>query len=83
MNETKKINFYFYGSLFLAIWFALTGFIWTYLANIFISFPFGVLSFYLLNKGKQIDPNKSRYWITISFLVAGGIVSLIALMFFK
>ncbi len=83
MEKNKTIGFYFYSALVCAIWFALTAWIWTYFANIFISFPFGILSFYLLKKGKQMDLNKNRYSITISILITGVVVSLIALLFFK
>lgn len=83
MEKNKTSGFYFYGALLAAIWFALTAWLWTYFANIFISLPLGILSFYLLKKGKQIDPNKNRYNITISILIAGIVVSLITLLYFR
>lgn len=79
-KNTGKINFYFYASIACAIWFLLTSALWAYLANLFISFPFGLLSFFLLRKGQQLDGNKKRYKIPVGILIAGIVISLVALV---
>lgn len=83
MSENNKSNLFFYGSLVCAIWFALTASLWAYLANVFISFPVGVVSLFLCYKEKQIAPDNNRYKITLSILIAGAVVSLISLLFLR
>lgn len=76
----RNYNFYFYPSLFCAIWFLLTSYAWTYFANVFISFPFGILSLYLWNQGRKKDNRKNRYKPVGWILFAGFSVSLITLI---
>ncbi|HVD96590.1 MAG TPA: hypothetical protein VNB90_00205 [Cytophagaceae bacterium] len=76
----KKTGYYFYASLLFALWFALTSAFWTYFINLFISFPFGILSFYLARKGASVDTNANRYKIIRILLIAGVAVSLISLI---
>jgi len=81
MSSTKA-NLYFFTSLILAIWFALTSYIWTYLANLIISLPFGIISLLLWRKGKEMDSRPKRYKIIAVTLVIGIILSLITLVYF-
>lgn len=67
-------------SLVMAIWFVITGIIWYYLINVFISFPFGLLSWLLYRNGKKNDPNLTRYKTISGVLTFGVITSLLALL---
>jgi hypothetical protein len=76
---SNKHNIIFYISLALAIWFTLTAYAWTYYMNVFISFPFGIISFILWQRGKKNDPNSKRYRYIAIILAIGVVVSLVAL----
>jgi hypothetical protein len=80
--SNAKANFYFILSLVLAIWFALTSFIWVYLANMVISLPAAYISMRLWKKGKDIDNKPKRYKIINVILVIGFILLLISLPYF-
>jgi len=72
----QRANWYFYSSLICAVWFATSSWAWAYLANVYISFPFAVLSFILWQVGKKIDPNPQKY-LAIKALLLMGIMSAI------
>jgi len=81
-NEMNKSNYYFYSALVCAVWFTLTSFLWTYLANVFISFPFGLIGWFLWYKGKQIEVPNKRYKTIAIILIVGLLVSLFTLLYF-
>lgn len=84
-TERSHANYYFYPALVLAAWFMLTSPIWYYFANLFYSFPFGIISFQLYRKGKRIEKNNERF-IVVAIMLIGGVVfalgSLIYLEYF-
>ncbi|MEZ5053420.1 MAG: hypothetical protein R2807_01415 [Chitinophagales bacterium] len=82
METSKKATRYFYASLICAIWFALTSFFWSYYANVLMSFPIGLISFYTWKKGKQMEPDALRFKLVWSILFAGVVISLLSLLFF-
>lgn len=82
MNNSSKANTYYYISLVCAAWFLITSWLWTYLANVIISFPFGLIALYLWHKGTQIDANKTRLKFTKYILIAGAVISIVALLGF-
>jgi hypothetical protein len=69
-------------ALACAIWFLLTGWLWAYLANLFIAYPVAVLGFYFWRKGKGVSENrlnKIAGWL----LIVGLIVSVASLFVFR
>lgn len=68
-----KTNLLYYTALCCAIWFVLTCSMWTYFANLVISYPIGVLSFVFYTIGKKTDSNQRRYRV-IKWLLIGGII---------
>ncbi|HMQ69607.1 MAG TPA: hypothetical protein PKA90_11915 [Ignavibacteria bacterium] len=82
MKNELKFNIYFYTSVILAVWFALTSWGWFYYANLFYSFPFGLLSLLFRYLGKKSDPNKKRYKVPVIILMTGAVSSILALLFF-
>ncbi|MCB0506914.1 MAG: hypothetical protein R2739_03990 [Chitinophagales bacterium] len=82
MKQETKANFYFIVSLIGAIWFAITSYLWMYYANIFISFPVGILAFFCWYKGKKIEGNSLRFKIILSIMLAGVLVSALAAIYF-
>jgi len=70
-------------SLLCGIWFLLTGWLWTYLANLFIAYPIafiGILFWYI---GRRKNPRSLLNKIALGILVAGFVVSIVAFCFFK
>ena len=70
-----KINdILFFVSLLMAIWFAITGIIWSYMAALVIAYPIGIISFiiWLLIKHE----NKKRTRLIPITLTVGLTVSL-------
>ncbi|MBL7767078.1 MAG: hypothetical protein JNJ58_13340 [Chitinophagaceae bacterium] len=82
MNLTTKSNLYFYLSLVTAIWFLLTSYVWTYLANLFISFPVGLMSLGLWYLGRKTGVKSDRFKWPVGIVIAGVITSLISLVLF-
>lgn len=65
-------------SLLLAVWFAGTGMVWIYSAAIFISYPFGLLSFILWRIIKNENKKRTKYIPII--LMVGLVLSLTVLV---
>ncbi|CAN5875332.1 hypothetical protein BH11BAC7_BH11BAC7_11840 [soil metagenome] len=78
-------NIYFYVALICAIWFLLTSWFWVYYANVFISFPFGLLSLILWYKGKKIGKEKRFNFVAVLLIsgVALSLISLVCLLLFN
>jgi hypothetical protein len=74
----KKNNLLFYVAVVLAIWFALTSWAWTYLICLFISYPFGLISFIMWLSLRKTNPERSQ-WI-LKILTIGLIVSMVMLV---
>jgi len=65
-------------AMVFAIWFALTSWLWTYLMNIFISYPFGVIALLLFLKERKRDPQNVLNNRVLLVLIAGWIISIVA-----
>lgn len=78
-----KINTYLTLSFVFALWFALTSGVWAYLANLVISFPFGIASFLFYRTGVKRGGNtRFQQLIKITWAI-GMALSLIMLLFIK
>ncbi|MEZ4691388.1 MAG: hypothetical protein R3A12_15010 [Ignavibacteria bacterium] len=82
MKDELKFNIFFYTSVVLAVWFALTSWAWFYYANLFYSLPFGLLSLLFWHLGKKNDTNKNRYKVPVIILIIGAVSSMLTLLFF-
>ena len=78
----SKNNALYYIALICAIWFLLTCCAWTYLANVVVSFPFGLIAFLIMMKRRKLEENKQRYRIVAWILIAGIILSCATLVYF-
>lgn len=67
-------------ALLLAIWFAITGMIWGYLAALLIAYPAGLLSLGLWALGKRIDDKKDRYQWVLYILGVGLLLSVVVFL---
>lgn len=75
-------HIYFYLSLVSGLWFALTAPAWSYLANMFISLPFGLLSYVLWQAGRRKEPHFRPYgWIPWLW-IAGGLLAAVSLVYY-
>lgn len=74
----QKEKVLYYLALILAIWFVISAWLWTYLANVFISFPCGLLSlgiwFFIRNK----EGMKTKSTLLIRILGGGLLVAFIS-----
>lgn len=70
----------FVTAIVLAVWFALTSWFWVYLANLFFSFPVGIISLILWLAIKKDE--KKRNKVIPIILIIGCVSSLGALAFF-
>jgi hypothetical protein len=81
MYNNLKFNIYFYSSVILAVWFALTSWVWVYYANLIYSLPFGLLSILFLYIGKKGDTDSGRYKVPAIILTIGAVISIVTLIF--
>lgn len=78
-NNNLKSNILFGIALICVIWFMLTSWFWTFGINVIISFPFGIISYFLWRRGK-----KQGEWVTgykaISIMLLLGVLSAVGTM---
>jgi hypothetical protein len=82
MARRNRIAFYNTSSLLCGLWFMLTAWLWTYLMNLVISLPFGIIGMILWNKGRKADPNNKWNKIALAVHMAGLVVSIAAFIIF-
>jgi hypothetical protein len=81
-ENSFRHNVFYYIALLSAVWFLVTSPMWAYMVNIYISFPFGLLSLWIWNYGKNKDVRKERYKIIAVVLLLGVVVALGSLVYF-
>lgn len=79
----KDNKWYTYLAMVFAIWFALTSWYWSYLANIFISYPFGLAGLALYYIGRKYSPENRLNKKVLIVLLAGWISSALSILFFR
>ena len=78
-----KNRWHIYLAFGFAIWFALTGWLWTSLINIFIAYPFGVAALLIYIRERRQNPNNPLNRKVFIVLIVGWIVSIGAALLFK
>jgi hypothetical protein len=78
MTTRPNTNIYFYIAMICAVWFVLTSWCWVYYANVFLSFPVGIIGLVVMYKGKKIADEKRFNFVGI-LLISGAALSIIAL----
>lgn len=76
-----KSNINFVSAFLLAIWFLLSGGVWTYWASLIIAWPAAALSYVLYRYGLKTDNTKTRYKWVKYILITGVIWSLSVLVY--
>jgi O-antigen/teichoic acid export membrane protein len=66
-----------------ALWFLLTGWIWTYLMALVLAYPVGLLSLFLYWKDSRTKPSLRLNRITLWTLRVGLAVSLGSILLFR
>ncbi len=70
-------------ALLCGIWFLLSGWMWMFLMNLVISYPFAILGFILWNSARKTAPKSILNRVAGGFLIAGLVASLGVLAFTK
>jgi hypothetical protein len=70
-------------ALVCAIWFAITGWIWARLFAIFFSYPLGLTALLLYLFERKKNPENSLNNKILWILIAGWIVSILAMLLFR
>lgn len=56
----QRNDIFFILGLITALWFALTSYIWAYWAAVVISYPFGIISYFLWQKIRHENRQRTR-----------------------
>lgn len=75
----KKNDVLFLLGLIAAVWFALTAWIWAYYAALFISYPFGLIAFFIRRSLRNNEAPRNN--IISGILISGLIFSIGFLIF--
>jgi len=70
-------------AILCGVWFCLTGWLWTFLLNLVIAYPIGLLGFCMWLAAYQVNPNDKKNTVAIALLGLGLVSSLVALFLFK
>ncbi len=61
----------------------LTAGAWVYFANLFIAYPVGLAGLFFWYQGRKMNPASLNNKIALVFFIAGFVVSIAALFFYK
>lgn len=62
------------------VWFILTGSFWTYLANLFVSYPFAILGFFMWRAARRNGSTDKLNRAALILLSIGAIMSVVSLI---
>lgn len=83
MKYEKKELLYNTLASICGVWFLLTGWIWTYGINLFISYPLFLIGAFLWKKGKEINKQNHLNKFAAVTLILGFIISVSSLFLYK
>jgi 4-hydroxybenzoate polyprenyltransferase len=81
--KNKKARILYIISLACGIWFLAFGWAWTYLGNLIIAYPFGLIGFLLWLYAKKLDPEDRYNRICIRLLLTGLFLSIFSFFLYK
>lgn len=81
--KIEKAVLYNILSLVCGVWFLLTGWVWTYLANLFVAYPVGLIGLFFWYQGRKVNSTSLYNKIALGVLIAGLVVSIGSLFFYK
>jgi membrane protein implicated in regulation of membrane protease activity len=67
-------------ALICAAWFALTGWIWTWLFAIFFAYPFGLLALFLYRFERKKNPENTLNRRVLWILITGWMISIVGML---
>ena len=70
-------------AIICGVWFLLTGWMWTFLFNLGISYPVGIYGFYMWMRARKLNPGDKRNSVAIALLGLGLAISVAALLLYK
>lgn len=71
------------GAICCGLWFLLTGWMWAYLANLYLAFPIAIVGFFLWRSARRGAPPSRWNRVAGILLVVGMFSSLVALVLFR
>jgi hypothetical protein len=77
---TAKNRTYNIIAICCGLWFILSGSIWVYLANVFISFPFALLGFFLWYHARKNGSTDNWNRAALILLSIGAVMSVVTLV---
>jgi hypothetical protein len=80
MEGKSNAKLYYLFSIICGTWFLVTSWIWVYFANLIISYPVALLGLFLWSRGKKLNPGSKANPIALWLLIAGLVISVIALI---
>ena len=82
--SVKKNDILFFIAIVAAIWFAISSAFWVYLFNVFLSFPFGLLSFLIWLYIRKDEKTRNK-WVAgiLIFGIVVSVISFVALVFYN
>lgn len=79
----KKARTLYIISLIFGIWFLLFGWIWTYLANLVLAYPFGIAAFLLWWFARKLDPENRLNTICIRVILTALVLSILTFFTYR
>ena len=70
-------------AILCGMWFLLTGWLWTYLANLVIAYPVGITGFFLWRKARALDPDNRKGQIAIAIHGLGLAISVVSFFLYR
>lgn len=83
MNKERKARILYIISLVCGIWFLAFGWIWTYLANLILAYPFGLIGFLLWLYAKKLNSEDRYNRICIRLLLTALFLSIFSLFLYR
>jgi hypothetical protein len=79
LRHAKTLNIL---AIVCGIWFLLSSWMWFYLANVFFSFPAGILGLICWYFGKNDESSKALNRLALRIIIAGIIVAILSFTYF-
>ena len=79
MEGKSNAKLYYLFAIICGTWFVVTGWVWAYFANLYISYPVALIGIFLWSRGKKLNPGSRANQIALWLHIAGFTISIISL----
>lgn len=80
MEAKSNAKLYYLFAIICGTWFLVTGWVWAYFANLYISYPVALIGLFLWSRGRKLNPGSRANPIALWLHIAGLIISVISLL---